>query len=144
MAFAPYPFDGGLNATSLRDFFVWCARQNVSDIHVQGGIRAGNKLQRREGQRIWLWLARHGREVEQAWGTTRAGEFAMALQRLPPHKRSTLQTRLTGCVLIVPADRFDDLSLLLPSGKTAEAALTSRSWDTYTRSDLYAEPDSLG
>jgi defect-in-organelle-trafficking protein DotB len=37
MAFAPYPFDGGLNATSLRDFFVWCARQNVSDIHVQGG-----------------------------------------------------------------------------------------------------------
>lgn len=37
MAFVPYPFDGGLNATSLRDFFVWCARQNVSDIHVQGG-----------------------------------------------------------------------------------------------------------
>lgn len=37
MAFAPYPFDGGLNATSLRDFFVWCARQSVSDIHVQGG-----------------------------------------------------------------------------------------------------------
>jgi hypothetical protein len=107
-------------------------------------IRAGSKLQRREGQKIWLWLARHGREVEQAWGTARAGEFALALQRLPPHKRVTLQTRLTGCALIVPADRFDDLSLLLPSGKTAEAALTSRSWDTYTRSDLYAEPDPLG
>lgn len=61
-----------------------------------------------------------------------------------PHKRLTLQTRLTGCALILPPDRFDDLTLLLPSGKTAAAVLTSRSWDTYTRSDLYVEPDTLG
>jgi defect-in-organelle-trafficking protein DotB len=36
-AFQPYPFDDGLNAESLRYFFVWCARQSVSDIHIQGG-----------------------------------------------------------------------------------------------------------
>ncbi|MBD8577580.1 plasmid transfer ATPase TraJ [Pseudomonas syringae] len=35
--FAPYPFEGGVNGTSMREFFVWCARQNISDIHVQGG-----------------------------------------------------------------------------------------------------------
>lgn len=37
MNFAPYPFEGGLNGTTLRYFFVWCAHQNVSDIHIQGG-----------------------------------------------------------------------------------------------------------
>lgn len=35
--FEPFSFGGGLNGTSLRDFFVWCARQSVSDIHIQGG-----------------------------------------------------------------------------------------------------------
>src|SRR5471030_1356451 len=35
--FDPYHFDGGLNGTSLRNFFVWCSRQDVSDIHIQGG-----------------------------------------------------------------------------------------------------------
>lgn len=35
--FAPYPFEDGLNAESLRCFFVWCARQGASDIHIQGG-----------------------------------------------------------------------------------------------------------
>lgn len=35
--FEPYEFRGGLDATTLRDFFVWCARQSVSDIHIQGG-----------------------------------------------------------------------------------------------------------
>lgn len=107
-------------------------------------ILGGTKTQRREGQRVLLWLARHGREVEQAWGTNRAGEFAKALQRLPPHKRSTLQNRLAGCSLILPADMFENLALLLPIGKTVAAALASRSWDTYTRSDLYAEPNPLG
>lgn len=121
----------------------------MSDVHhlqrrALIAIRAGDKFQRREGQRVWLWLARHGREVEQAWGTARAGEYAMALQRLAPHKRLTLQTRMAGCALILPPDRFDDLSLLLPTGKTAKAVLTSRSWDTYTRSDLYVEPIALG
>lgn len=107
-------------------------------------ILGGTKTQRREGQRVLLWLARHGREVEQAWGTHRAGEFAKAMQRLPPHKRSTLQKRLAGCALILPADMFENLALLLPTGKTVAAALASPSWDTYTRSDLYAEPDPLG
>lgn len=37
LSFAPYPFEGGLNGTTLRDFFVWCARQGASDIHIQGG-----------------------------------------------------------------------------------------------------------
>ena len=35
--FAPYPFESGLDGGTLRDFFVWCARQSVSDIHIQGG-----------------------------------------------------------------------------------------------------------
>ncbi|KPW63150.1 hypothetical protein ALO80_200136 [Pseudomonas caricapapayae] len=107
-------------------------------------ILGGTRPQRAQGKRVLLWLARHGREVEQAWGTARAGEFALALQRLAPHKRLALQTRLEGCALILPADMFADLTLLLPTGKTVASALTSRSWDTYTRSDFYAEPDPLG
>ena len=35
--FEPCAFEGGLNGSTLRDFFVWCARQSVSDIHIQGG-----------------------------------------------------------------------------------------------------------
>lgn len=35
--FPPYAFEYGLNVESLRYFFVWCARQSVSDIHIQGG-----------------------------------------------------------------------------------------------------------
>ncbi|WP_117144359.1 conjugal transfer protein TraT [Pseudomonas coronafaciens] len=107
-------------------------------------ILGGTRTQRAQGKRVLLWLARHGREVEQAWGTARAGEFALALQRLAPHKRLALQTRLEGCALILPADMFADLTLLLPTGKTVASALTSHSWDTYTRSDFYAEPDPLG
>jgi defect-in-organelle-trafficking protein DotB len=33
---ALYDFGGGLNADSLRGMFVWAARNNVSDIHLQG------------------------------------------------------------------------------------------------------------
>ncbi|MHA4830424.1 plasmid transfer ATPase TraJ [Enterobacter ludwigii] len=33
---APYDFGGGLNADALRGMFVWAARNNVSDIHLQG------------------------------------------------------------------------------------------------------------
>lgn len=33
---APYDFGGGLDADSLRGMFVWAARNNVSDIHLQG------------------------------------------------------------------------------------------------------------
>lgn len=31
-----FDFGGGLNADTLRSFMVWCARNNVSDIHLQG------------------------------------------------------------------------------------------------------------
>lgn len=33
----PFDFTNGLNEQSLREFFVWCARRQVSDIHIQGG-----------------------------------------------------------------------------------------------------------
>lgn len=32
----PFDFSGGLNADTLRSFMVWCARNHVSDIHLQG------------------------------------------------------------------------------------------------------------
>lgn len=48
--FSPYAFDGGLNGDTLRDFFVWCARQSVSDIHIQGGNQ--------------LVVTRHGRLLQ--------------------------------------------------------------------------------
>ncbi|CAI1179695.1 Twitching mobility protein [Serratia entomophila] len=35
--FVPYPFESGLDGNALKAFFVWCAKQNVSDIHIQGG-----------------------------------------------------------------------------------------------------------
>ncbi|QLH64524.1 plasmid transfer ATPase TraJ [Serratia symbiotica] len=34
--FQPYPFPAGLTAESLCHFFVWCAHQGASDIHLQG------------------------------------------------------------------------------------------------------------
>jgi hypothetical protein len=117
-------------------------------IHLQRrallSILAGNDDQQKDGLRIWKWLDRHAREVEVAWGTARAGEFALAMQRSTPSKRMQLQARLSGCALILPADMFDDLSLLLPAGKTAQSALNSYSWETYTRSDLYVEPRTSG
>jgi hypothetical protein len=100
-------------------------------------ILGGDRAQSKQGERVWKWMDRHSREVEVAWGTAHAGEFAQAMKRLPPFKRSQLQARLTGCVLMLPADMFDDLSLLLPSHKTVQSVLSSRSWTTYTRSDLY-------
>lgn len=116
-------------------------------IHLQRrallAILGGTEEQKAEGERIWSWMDRHAREVEVNWGTARAGEFAQALKRLPPVKRSQLQQRLAGCVLMLPADMFSDFSLLLPAGRTVESALTSYSWDTYTRSDLYVEPCTL-
>jgi len=35
--FPPFVFKDGVSGTTMRDFFVWCARQQVSDIHIQGG-----------------------------------------------------------------------------------------------------------
>lgn len=107
-------------------------------------ILAGDRSQRQEGKRLWRYLVLHAREVEGAWGTARASEFAGALKRLPPSKRSRLQRGLADCVLILPPDLFDDLTLLLPRGKSPAAALTSWCRGTYIRSDLYAEPDPLG
>lgn len=108
-------------------------------------ILGGSKSQRRDGQQMLRWLVLHAREVEMAMGTARAGEMAQAMRRLQPSKRSQLRTRLTGCALILPADVFEnDLSLLLPAGKTVAAALNSHSWATYTRSDLYAERNPVG
>ncbi|MCK9759918.1 plasmid transfer ATPase TraJ [Pseudomonas syringae pv. syringae] len=34
---SPYDFGGEVSADTTRNFFVWCARQDVSDIHIQGG-----------------------------------------------------------------------------------------------------------
>lgn len=34
--FTPFNFSNGLNADTLRSFMVWCARNHVSDIHLQG------------------------------------------------------------------------------------------------------------
>jgi hypothetical protein len=95
---------------------------------------------RKESRRVWNWLARHAREVEGMWGTSRAPEFAAAFARLPPLKRKALQQRLEGCVLILPPDVFTDLTLLLPLGRTAETAVHTPAWNSYIRSDLYAQP----
>ncbi|MBX8493173.1 plasmid transfer ATPase TraJ [Pseudomonas cichorii] len=35
--FKPFDFPQGVTEQSMKDFFVWSARQNVSDIHIQGG-----------------------------------------------------------------------------------------------------------
>ena len=33
----PFDFSTGLTAETMRRFFAWCARYNVTDIHLQGG-----------------------------------------------------------------------------------------------------------
>lgn len=105
---------------------------------------SGSRTTSKEGKRIWSWMLRHTREVEKMWGTSRASEFAAAMRRLSPGRLKLMQKRLEGCVLILPPDIFEDLTLLLPLGRTAENALHTPSWGTYTRSDLYAKPsDSL-
>ncbi|MBS0883180.1 conjugal transfer protein [Pantoea sp. JGM49] len=104
------------------------------------GQHSDSKAVRKASKKLWNWLARHAREVEGMWGTSRAPEFAAAFARLSPAKCRTLQQRLEGCVLILPADAFTDLTLLLPLGRTAESAVHTPAWKTYTRSDLYAKP----
>ena len=104
------------------------------------GQYSTSKAVRKESKKVWNWLARHAREVEGMWGTSRASEFAAAFRQLPPAKRAGLQQRLEGCVLILPHDVFSDLTLLLPMGRTADNAVHTPAWNTYTRSDLYAKP----
>lgn len=104
------------------------------------GLHSESKSVRRESRKIWNWLARHAREVEAMWKTSRAGEFAAAMQQLPPARREQMQQRLEGCFLILPPDVFSDLTLLMPLGRTVKNAVSTPAWNTYTRSDLYAKP----
>lgn len=104
------------------------------------GLTSDSKTVRKECRKVWNWLARHAREVESMWGTSRAPEFAAALRRLPSAKQKKMQQRLEGCVLILPADVFSDPTLLLPLGRNADSVLHTPAWSTYTRSDLYAKP----
>lgn len=134
--------------TAAHARLVWLPGVSLTNaLHLQRqtllAMIAGTQTQQREGKRVWRWMILHAREVEGAWGTARVGEFAAAMLRLPPVKRARLQERLVGCVPVFPPDVFDDLSLLLPEGKTAAQALTTWSFPTYRRSDLYAEPDPL-
>lgn len=55
--FKPFGFEGGVNSNTFKEFFVWCAHQSVSDIHIQGGNQ--------------LVVGRHGRLL-------RASEFVLA------------------------------------------------------------------
>lgn len=131
--------------TAAHGHLVWLPDAQPADIiNLQRraliGQRSEIKAVRKESRKVWNWLARHAREVENMWGTSRAPEFAAALARLPPRKRKELQQRLEGCVLILPTDVFTKLDLLLPLGRTAESALHTTAWSTYTRSDLYAKP----
>ncbi|PWK94561.1 hypothetical protein C7431_11055 [Pantoea allii] len=108
-------------------------------------LHSQNRVHRKEGKRVWNWLTRHAREVEGMWATSRASEFAGAMRALTPARRRELQQRLEGCVLILPPDVFaEDLTLLLPVGRSVETALHTPAWQTYSRSTLYAKsPDPL-
>lgn len=133
------------SATAAHGHLAWLPDAPAADlINLQRraliALRTDDRLMRREGKRVWNWLARHAREVEGMWGTSRASEFADAMHRLSPAKRLLLQQRLEGCVLILPPDVFDDLTLLLPVGRTVKNVMNTPAWDTYTRSDLYAKP----
>ncbi|QLH64511.1 hypothetical protein [Serratia symbiotica] len=131
--------------TALHGHLAWLPDAPAADlINLQRraliALRSDDRATRRDGRRVWNWLSRHAREVVNMWGTARASEFARAMQRLSPARRKAMQHRLEGCVLILPPDVFDDLTLLLPEGRTAENAVQTPCWQTYTRSDLYAKP----
>lgn len=131
--------------TAAHGHLVWLPDAPASDmINLQRraliGLHSDSKAVRRESRKVWNWLARHAREVESMWGTSRASEFAAAFRRLSPTKRLHIQYRLEGCVLILPPDVFSDLTLLLPLGRTAENAVNTPAWNNYIRSDLYAKP----
>ncbi|MEQ9927991.1 conjugal transfer protein [Pectobacterium parvum] len=106
------------------------------------GAHSDSKAVRKEARKVWNWLARHAREVEDMWGSSRASEFAAVFRRLSPERRGQMQKRLEGCVLILPSDVFSDLTLLLPMERTIDNVMHTPAWNTYTRSDLYAKPPS--
>ncbi|MDK9605880.1 conjugal transfer protein [Lelliottia wanjuensis] len=131
--------------TAAHGHLAWLPDASAADIiNLQRrallGLHSKVKAVRKESRKVWNWLARHAREVEGMWGTSRAAEFAVAMHRLSPAKRDLMQQRLEGCVLILPPDAFSDLTLLLPIGRTAENAVHTPSWGSYSRSDLYAKP----
>ncbi|MBU9819659.1 conjugal transfer protein [Rahnella sp. BCC 1045] len=133
------------SATAAHGHLVWLPDARPADLqNLQRraliALRSEQRTTRAEGKRIWNWMARHAREVESMWGTSRASEFAAAMHRLTPGRRSQMQQRLEGCVLILPHDVFDDLTVLLPAGKNPTAAVRTPCWGTYTRSNLYAKP----
>lgn len=133
------------SATAAHGHLAWLPDAPAADLlnlHRRAliALRSNDRALRKEGKRVWNWLVRHAREVEAMWGTSRAPEFAAAMHRLSPSKRLNMQQRLEGCVLILPPDVFDDLTLLLPVGRTADSAIHTPCWATYTRSDLYAKP----
>lgn len=80
---------------------------------------AGNDAQRKRGRDVLKWLLRHKKEAEHYWKTVRPAEFALALSRQHPTERLALRRRLAGTHLVMSADAFTDLSLLLPAGQTA-------------------------
>lgn len=82
-------------------------------------FKAGNEHQRKSGRATLKWLLRHKKEAEHYWKTVRPAEFALALSRQHPTERHALRQRLAGTHLIMSADAFTDLSLLLPVGQSA-------------------------
>lgn len=135
--------------TAMHGRLAWLPGFDIANLqHLQRralmACLVGDSQERREGKRLWRYLVLHSREVEGAFGTARASEFAGAMKRLTPSRRRLLQQQLAGCALIMPPDAFDDVSLLFPDGKSPQSVLKSRCFGTYIRSDLYAEPDPLG
>lgn len=86
---------------------------------------AGNESQRKRGRAVLKWLLRHKKEVEHYWKTVRPAEFSLALSRQHPDERLALRRRLFGTHLVMSADAFTDLSLLLPAGQSAGELLDS-------------------
>lgn len=86
-------------------------------------IHAGNENQQKHGRNTLKWLMRHKKEAENYWKTARPVELAVALSRQHPMERIALRQRLAGTHLVMSADAFTDLNLLLPVGTTAAALL---------------------
>lgn len=134
--------------TALHGRIIWLPELSAqSAIHLQRqSILAwnfGNKVQRKIGKRIYLYLIRHSREVEYVFGSSRGVDFSEAIKRIPLGKRNLIYEKLRECTLLLPPDVFQIPDLLLAKYKTTEQQLTSYSYKTYKRSDLYAEPYSL-
>nr|WP_241392004.1 hypothetical protein [Serratia entomophila] len=76
-------------------------------------------------------------------GNGASGGICRSHAAIAPSQAGTPATTTGWLRTCISPDVFDDLSLLLPEGKTAAQALTTWCFPTYRRSDLYAEPDPL-